>query len=222
MRIGTWNLAGRWSDDHRALLGSLGCDVLLLTEVSEAVSLSGHHVHLGTSPMAPGRRWAAVATTAPAIAPLTDPHPASAAARIGSITFCSTVLPWRSCGSDPWGEGSHAERTARALSVLESWAPTDDLVWGGDWNHALSGREWAGSKGSRERIGSTLGRWGLTVPTADLPHRIAGLLTIDHVAVPRQWSILGTSRVVADRAGRRLSDHDAYVVEVRSVPRATD
>ena len=34
MRIGTWNLAGRWSSGHRGFLEEMRCDVLLLTEVS--------------------------------------------------------------------------------------------------------------------------------------------------------------------------------------------
>ena len=32
MRIGTWNLEGKWSPDHEAVLLHLNCDVLLLTE----------------------------------------------------------------------------------------------------------------------------------------------------------------------------------------------
>ncbi|WP_267128537.1 MULTISPECIES: hypothetical protein [unclassified Nocardioides] len=39
MRIGTWNLAGRWDARHLALLEAMDCDVLLLTEVSERVRL---------------------------------------------------------------------------------------------------------------------------------------------------------------------------------------
>jgi len=51
------------------------------------------------------------------------------------------------------------------------------------------------------------------VPTADLPHRIDGLLSIDHIAVPAEMPLATASRVVASVAGRRLSDHDAYVTE---------
>lgn len=32
MRIGTWNLAGRWDARHLALIEAMDCDVLLLTE----------------------------------------------------------------------------------------------------------------------------------------------------------------------------------------------
>ena len=54
----------------------------------------------------------------------------------------------------------------------------------------------------------------LAAPTALLPHRIDGLLTIDHVAVARAAIVVGATRFVAETEGRRLSDHDAYVVEI--------
>jgi endonuclease/exonuclease/phosphatase family metal-dependent hydrolase len=85
-------------------------------------------------------------------------------------------------------------------------------VWGGDWNHALTGKEYAGSQGGRRAILSALDELGLEVPTADLPHRMDRLLTIDHIAVPHGWSTPAT-RVVAGRGGKRLSDHDAYICD---------
>ncbi|NYG54969.1 endonuclease/exonuclease/phosphatase family metal-dependent hydrolase [Nocardioides perillae] len=75
-------------------------------------------------------------------------------------------------------------------------------------------KEHAGSKASRSHLLAALERWDLIVPTAPLAHRIPGLLSIDHIAVPRAWPVAGAVRVVAEAGGRRLSDHDAYVVEV--------
>jgi len=46
VRIGTWNLAGRWSDHHRDLILAADCDVWLLTEVNERTSLPGYAIHL--------------------------------------------------------------------------------------------------------------------------------------------------------------------------------
>ena len=51
---------------------------------------------------------------------------------------------------------------------------------------------------------------GLSVPTADLPHRRPGLLSIDHVAL--RGGSLKARRVVAYWEGERLSDHDFYFV----------
>lgn len=85
--------------------------------------------------------------------PLPDPHPTSALARVGSTKYCSSILPWRSCGDrEPWVGPRHVEKTAHAVGVLLKSLPVKDLVWGGDWNHALEGREYAGSIGGRTLI----------------------------------------------------------------------
>ncbi len=87
------------------------------------------------------------------------------------------------------------------------------VVWGGDWNHALEGPDHVGSKEGRERIFEVLDALGLQVPTADLDaHR--GERSIDHVAVPKEWVVVSAERVEAVADGKRLSDHDAYVVEI--------
>ncbi len=78
----------------------------------------------------------------------------------------------------------------------------------------MSGREMAGSKAGREHILASLETVGLQVPTARLPHQINGLLSIDHIAVRRTWSVAGAVRHRAFAAEARLSDHDAYVVDV--------
>ncbi|NPC41049.1 endonuclease/exonuclease/phosphatase family protein [Nocardioides sp. zg-1230] len=213
MRIGTWNLAGRWSDDHRRLLLEADCDVWLLTEVNERTSFPGFAVHLSAAPMAPRRRWAAVASRLP-MASSPDPHPASAAAQVGATTYVSSVLPWRNARSGPvWVGERHADKTQTAVDdLLLRLRAAPSLVWGGDWNHALTGKEYAGSKAGRASITAALDELGLVVPTSDLPHAIEGLLSIDHVAVPAGSDAVAR-RVVAECDGKRLSDHDAYVVD---------
>jgi hypothetical protein len=49
MRVGTWNLAGRWTDGHRQVILDQGCDVWLLTEVNERVELYEYHRHLSAA-----------------------------------------------------------------------------------------------------------------------------------------------------------------------------
>lgn len=213
VQIGTWNLAGRWSPAHRDLLTAQDCDVWLLTEVRIDTDLPGYHAHLTKAQMAPGRRWAGVLSRSP-LTPLPDPHAASARAVVDGVTFCSTVLPWRSCGPVPWGEGTHAERTARALDTLVGNLPRNDLVWGGDWNHSLVGPEWAGSKAGRAHLEGALEELGLQVTTRDLPHRIDGVGTIDHIAVSREATVVDARRVSGIGTDGALSDHDAYVIEL--------
>lgn len=196
-----------------ALLFSEDADIWLLTEVSERVTLPGYFSHRTRGNMAPRRAWASVLSRRE-LAPLDDPHPASAAALIDGVTYCSSILPWRGCGqSHPWIEGSHGERTRHAVDQLAASIAPGPLVLGGDWNHALNGDEHAGSKAGRAHVAALVRTRGLHVPTAALPHRIPGLLSIDHIAIPSAWSATAR-RVVAESDGARLSDHDAYIVDV--------
>lgn len=212
VRIGTWNLAGRWGPAHRAFLLAADVDVWLLTEVRHDLTLPGYFSHATRGNMAPGRSWARVLAGRD-LKPLKDPHPASAAASVDGVTYCSSILPWRSCGQvHPWVRGSHAERTRDAVTQLNMALVPGPLVWGGDWNHALSGTEHAGSKEGRAMIAELVDARGLHVPTAALPHRIPGLLSIDHIAFPREWEG-AARRIPAIADGTTLSDHDAYVVD---------
>ncbi len=213
MRIGTWNLEGRWDSRHRDLLERSDCDVWLLTEVREDVALVGYVGHFSAA-SAPGRavRYAAVLTRG-AAEPVANLHGASAAVRVGGVVYCSSVLPWRACGAQaPWCGANHAERTAAAVDALMAALPDDPLVWGGDWNHALGGREYAGSAAGRARILEAVERRGLWVPTRALPHRMEGLVSIDHIALPQGVSATAHA-VSAVVDGVALSDHDLYLVE---------
>ena len=209
-------MEGRWTPAHEELLRDQRCDVWLLTEVSDRMTLGDHNGIRTTSAMAPKKAWAGVFSTHP-LERLPEPHPASAAATVDGITFCSSVLPWRGAGGQaPWDGDNHADRTGAAVRSIFAALPSGELVWGGDWNHALSGPEYAGSKAGRQHVLDTLAARHLDVPTRNEPHRIAGLLSIDHIAVPHGWTA-SAQRITADG----LSDHDAYLVELdRPQPQA--
>lgn len=214
MRIGTWNLAGRWDPRHERLLRRQNCDVWLLTEVHQHVELNGYSAHTTAGWMRPHVAWASVLCRGP-MRVLLDPHPATAAAEAHGVTFCSSILPWRSCGgAPPWSGENHAHRTEAAVRQLMAALPPGPIIWGGDWNHALSGREFAGSVAGRNSILEALHARELTVTTRDLPHAIDGLLSIDHIALPRSLAAVA-QRIPAVMDGARLSDHDVYVAECR-------
>lgn len=208
MRIGTWNLAGRWSDRHLDCLSAADCDFWLLTEVSDWLVLPHYTGHVTSAEMRSKVRWAGIFSRV-ALEPLADPHPASAMARIGETTFVSSILPWKGTG-----DVQPRARTRHALETLLAALPNGGLCWGGDWNHALSGPRYAGSKAGRETIAHAANRLGLAVATADLPHALSGLLSIDHIAVPNSWPVLAAQRIAAVDGPDRLSDHDIYVVDV--------
>jgi hypothetical protein len=215
MRIGTWNLAGRWQPQHEEFIAAADCDVWLLTEVNERVQLDGYTRHLTEKLMAAKRRWAGVYSRSP-LTPLPDPHVASAAAEIDGVTYCSTILPWAGSGGEPTWPGAepprnvHSGRMRYALEVLLGGLPPSDLVWGGDWNQSLDGRKPVGSLGGRQHLLAAIDKLGLQVPTTDLPHRLDGLLSIDHIGVAADRAVTGAEHLSA--VG--LSDHDCYVVDL--------
>ena len=100
------------------------------------------------------------------------------------------------------------------MAGLMQALPSTGLVWGGDWNHALAGPEYAGSKAGRAHIHRALTDLRLQVPTAKLANRLPGLLTIDHIGVPESCEVVDARQVDASAGGCRLSDHDMYVVEI--------
>ncbi|KRF29492.1 endonuclease/exonuclease/phosphatase family protein [Phycicoccus sp. Soil802] len=211
IRVGTWNLAGRWSAAHAQMLKEADCDVWLLTEVHPDTAIPGFHAHRGAGRIVGQRAWAAILSRE-RLEARSDPHGASAAAAVSGTVFCSTVLPWRSCRSvRPWSGSNHAAKTGAALvDVLQALPRDQPVVWGGDWNHALSGREYAGSAAGREHLITALREMGLVARTEDQPHRIEGLLSIDHIAAPAYWQHRPPRRIPVDG----LSDHDAYTVSL--------
>jgi hypothetical protein len=130
VRIGTWNLAGRWTPAHAALLEAAECDVWLLTEVDERVDLDGYLRHTTADVMSLRRRWAGVFSRTEMV-PLPDPHPATAVVTVRGVTFWSSILPWRGCRSrPPWTGERHADKTAKSVAALMATIPSGRLVWG--------------------------------------------------------------------------------------------
>jgi hypothetical protein len=91
---------------------------------------------------------------------------------------------------------------------------TVPMIWGGDWNHAMSGPEWSGSHQGRRSIEEAVDRLGLQLTTARASHQIEGLLSIDHIAIPTSWTVLELERHAASSKELKISDHDGYVIEV--------
>jgi len=96
-----------------------------------------------------------------------------------------------------------------ATETLFLKLPKKDLVWGGDWNHSLIGKEHAGSMGGRKYLLEAIKKLGLNVPTTGLSHRGNYCQAIDHIGVPLSWTVESAKRIKAEG----LSDHDAYIVD---------
>ena len=213
VRIATWNMAANEAGGGRDFLASLCCEVLLLTEVPPDLQLSRYRLGFSKGVMSLGQVFAAVATRA-APQGCVHPHLASVASELGGTTFMASVLPWRSAqAKDGFDGGSQGERTHNAVDAIAERWPSTPVVWGGDWNHELSGRISAGSKIGREAILGVVQRHRMQVPTVVLGSE-HGYASVNHIAVPDDWKVLSVERRAASSGGRRLSDHDAYVVEI--------
>ena len=220
MRIGTWNMAGRGSARHGAFLEGLACDVLLLTEVPHRLDLEPGSLKR-SGPMGEGARkdWAAVWAREP-VSERVSTHAWSAVCRLDGLLLVSSILPWRSVGKH-W-KGPETDTTTRTVAALATIKPMLNsargaVVFGGDFNHGLEGAERAGSNGGRNAIKGLLRDSGLQAPTASLPHRAAGLSSIDHIAIPTAWKVMSAKHHAAKDEQGWLSDHDAYVVDVVSL-----
>ena len=76
------------------------------------------------------------------------------------------------------------------------------------------------AKTGREAILGLVRALALQLPTCVLGSE-RGFASVNHIAVPDDRKVLSVERHVASSGGRRLSDHDAYVVEIEDPPRPT-
>lgn len=213
MRIGTWNLEGKWTPRHQQVLIELDCDVLLLTENHACVNLTGYHRQVSSAMMGPTKHWAGIFSRSP-MRRRPESHPASVSVETQGITVTCSVLPWPMCGNQaPWQGIKPTDRMTRAVEqVAVSLAGRPFKVWGGDWNQPLLGDLRGFSRASQVVITDAVNGLGMTVPTTDLSAQNPEQKSIDHIAVPRDWPVLAAG---AHPVPRALSDHNAYWVEVQ-------
>jgi hypothetical protein len=210
MRIGTWNLEGRWTATHVDVMTQLDCDVWLLTEINRDTALPGYHSLVATVPMTNTTHWSGILSRRPATG-VGDPHPASCAGEIGDLLACSSVLPWPLAREHwPWGPAEHQARFDDTLHDLRSFLEGRDVIWGGDWNQPLTGRLSGFTRAAQASLSEALNAMGLQVPTATLPGRNAAQASIDHIAIPATWHVPEAGSVQVTAA---LSDHNVYFVE---------
>lgn len=230
MKFGTWNLqqaappSPRATAQHQAMQ-DIAADVWLLTEVHLDVALDGQVMHLSTPrAIKPRQRWAGVSSRWPT-APLDSPHEGLALARIaspeGPLLVACSVMPWRGAAISWPGDptAKHGVRFADAIeahlgAIQGAREASEALIWGGDFNQALEGRETAGSLAGRALLLQAIAGLGLQPVTGHLDHRITSIKTIDHIAVPASWvPSRSAMEMPLSIEGRPLSDHAAYVVD---------
>ena len=214
MRVATWNLDRAPRPGAVELLANVRADVLLLSEPPN--DLEGYSLTPPGTRMTRGQLYAAAASRLATVGPLEPvppPHPATAAAVVEGTTFVSTVLPWSSAGGNDWSGSTFTERTLLALVDPEPFLRAQPrLVWGGDWNLTLEGGLRGQTHAGRAQLEQLLQQLGLRAPMRNQPRGVYDMRSIDHVAVPGR--VVDVEHHIAEAVGRRLSDHDLYVVVV--------
>ena len=240
MIIGTWNLEvylSRQSARGMAMAHELDrhpVDVWFLTELHSDWKLANQDICFAPSrnEALETRRFAGISTSW-GMAPLIGPDdPAEGWICLARLTdpvtnqtclAASTVLPWR--GITPhWRqilgrEVTFPEAFRHVLNYVvqridDARRPGEDVIWGGDFNQALTGRNYVGTLQGRSDLSTALDRLGLQAATANLPALGLTQPAIDHIAIPSTWSVRGNPNVHRPtRNEKPLSDHALYLVD---------
>jgi hypothetical protein len=226
LRLGTWNLERsepRWRLQRQATHISNEADLWLLTHVPSYLHVDTEKPSFsGLRPGETNQCWAAITFKWP-MQYVPSRHPSLVMARIshpgGDFLAASSVFPWRTAMSWPFGEGvsfprrcaqtlaAHAKEIGRASAGLS-------IVWGGNFNQALTGRERVGSDVGRGALLEAFETLGLRAVTGEANGQDPRQRSIDHIAIPSTWSsrVVRVQRPKSDN--RLLSNHPAYVVSV--------
>ena len=142
-----------------------------------------------------------------------------------TIVVYGSVLPWRSAPRHA-PELSSPDETAAAMfervltaqvrdiRALQASHPDALLIWAGDFNQSLDGPNMVGSAAGRSLLSEALDRLGFAAWNQGEAHAVGGLLAIDLICGPRRCLVEKVDRFEPVRAGKRLSDHAGYVVDV--------
>lgn len=157
LRIGTWNLdraRPRVAEGQRHLLAAADADLWLLTEAPIPLALEGADAAYGVARDGDaGQCWSAIWSPHP-IRSVTLPHPALTLAQvalpIGDVLAACSVFPWRGAQTSwPDEEPGFRARVERCLAAhvdaIVTAAAGRPVIWGGDFNQALEGREYVGA-----------------------------------------------------------------------------
>jgi hypothetical protein len=210
--VATWNMDAKASPESLTFLRGLAADIYLLAEVPPDFALDGFDIVFSRGSMARGQHCAAIATkTERRFAPLELELDFTVAVSDDSSTLVSSTLPWPRADVPYFVGSTQAEQTVAAVDTLASaLRGLDGLVWGGDWNHPLSGSLQGFSRQGADSLAQLVSELDLTVHTRGLKAQ-QDCGTIDHIASHRP--ALATAEHIPAGA---LSDHDAYRVTLKA------
>ena len=136
-----------------------------------------------------------------------------------------SVLPWRQIVQQapslvrPYENYATAFQRILAEQVADLMRfrvrfPDRMIIWAGDFNQSLVGRNLTGSKSGREQLSSALKHLDLVAWNSNAPHSRTDMCAIDLVCGPDVDRIPRIELIPTHQEGRKLSDHMGYVVQL--------
>jgi Endonuclease/Exonuclease/phosphatase family len=227
LRIGTWNLdrdRPLWRQPHQADHVRNQADLWLLTEVPASWQFgTANSSFSGSRPGEDDQYWSTIICRWH-VEPIDTTHPSLAMARIDHpaepFLVAASVFPWRGA-AEFWPTGDGDTFAERCVNTLEAHSAEIcearcglPVVWGGDFNQALSGRDYVGSDAGREALSRAFKHIGSRAVTIESDGQVTPHQSIDHIAVPKAWRSEDVEVQRPQSDGRFLSDHPSYVVAV--------
>lgn len=244
MKLATWNLerggktrAARSAQEE--VLRELAADVIVLTEPPASYRSAAGVVMSPLRRAGPGGEEAWVAIVGRSVEPvaLDVPYERTAVAARASIDGASVivygaVLPWLAItnhapelvrdGEDSFAAFKRvlAEQASDIVALRRRYG--EPVVWAGDFNQSVSGRNAGGSNERRALLIETLASLGMTAWNGEAAHAQSGLCSVDLICGPAACPLTAQGRIDPARDGVTLSDHAGYWVEIAASPPRPD
>lgn len=240
MILGTWNLQDyppRYSARGISLTEEFlnhHADVWFITELHADWQAEERNIHFSQPRVSsrPTHRLSAISSSWSMEPVLARDDPADSWVCLARLTDATTnrsvlaacsVLPWRSLAPEEryfhgreltYAEAFHHVLDYTVRRITEERRPDEDVMWGGDFNQSLSGRDYVGTVRGRAELREAAEHLGLRALTSDAPAMNPIHPAIDHLFVPTSWVVQGNLAVhCPKRDGTPLSDHALYIVE---------
>lgn len=238
MKLATWNIErGGRSQAVRAaqeiVIRELAADVIVLTEPPASYKSSAGVV---TSPLShrddkssDPEAWVAIVGHSVEPIAFDVPYERTAVAAqvsVGGVTVIvyGTVLPWLAVTSHAPelvqdGESSFAAfkrvLAEQANDVIELRRLYDmPVLWMGDFNQSVSGKNFGGSNDRRDLLNKTLESLGMIAWNGEAAHAMSGLCAVDLICAPKGCEVTEQGRIDPVQGKLTMSDHAGYWIEL--------
>lgn len=236
MKLATWNIErGGRSQAVRAaqeiVIRELAADVIVLTEPPASYKSTAGVV---TSPLlrtGPNGSEAWVAIVGHSVEPIAFDVPyerTAVAAQVSvsgvTVIVYGTVLPWLAVTSHAPklvrdGESSFAVfkrvLAEQANDVIELRRLYDmPVLWVGDFNQSVSGKNFGGSNERRNLLNKTLESLGMIAWNCEAAHAMSGLYAVDLICGPKDCDVTEQGRIDPMQGKLTMSDHAGYWIEL--------